>query len=905
MIRRLLLIVGIILLLSGQGWAANSYYFIDPVNGNNSYNGRRPSSDGGATNGPWQTSTPFNAATLAQDDHIYYAWDGTDTVGAVIHDGGASGHHVVIDSYKPGATIALTNPSTITSFTEQSGWETAWSSAALSSAAHGSDVGRNRRQKILKASILKTGTHVRLTFKGGDAAGTLDGASIGPQAAATNFDYSSAPTRVTFGGNNTYTFSSGEEFVSDDITFNLNKSGEDYAVHMYWADTYSYAYNNTAGSAVYRNTSATDDTMVANIDDASYTATTSYYCLEKIEVNSGSYYTASLASEPEAVIYNQIVLKRNSGATTAVALNEWDWAAGTLYLNVGTAPTSITVGSLPVIFSGGTGTVPPVIGPSGATLAINTNSKNYVTIQNLICKNAINLTGTENDVYNVLVKNVPTTFFNGGITSTGGTSKIYNCASNANGYDGIYCNGGTLDVQNTEAIGNGRYGFNQVSGTITPTYCYAGGNATNYNDCSAGTGCLTDDIDPKLNAYRNTPYRFVLTSDDYDVTYWGQMLAVLPSSGKLTACCISSQITGSLLTSLQGLYSTYASQLNLANHSYSHQHMSTYTNLFQIGQSGLTNPAVNVTGTQMQFTCDEGGSKNFNVDQSSTYADLIVAKNTAGSWTLSALAFNNLKLSGLKTNNYTGGTPYQMQMDVSAPNYQFWANEVGDCETWLSSNFGITCYSFAYPYGEYDASLITYLNSVAIVTGSQKYHGGRLYDNNTISLTSIPMYAISCLNPDGIKSLGTDEASIRKRARRLFLGGTSQLRAAAVNTHHATELTVNQVYWLTDELSKMGATFNFLDEFIEAIRGDGTYTTADGGVTYTKAAASFTDLSDYRPKIGSPLVGVGNSGLGITRDILGNPVIGTPNIGPYESGKSGGGGLSPGLGLGGNYRRPQ
>ena len=52
------------------------------------------------------------------------------------------------------------------------------------------------------------------------------------------------------------------------------------------------------------------------------------------------YYTASVTIEPEQVAYDGALLTANDSATTAVALNEWDWEDDVLYVNVGEDPAT-------------------------------------------------------------------------------------------------------------------------------------------------------------------------------------------------------------------------------------------------------------------------------------------------------------------------------------------------------------------------------------------------------------------------------------------------------------------------------------------------------------------------------------------------------------------------------------
>lgn len=49
-------------------------------------------------------------------------------------------------------------------------------------------------------------------------------------------------------------------------------------------------------------------------------------------------YQATVTTEPKLVVYNGTILTSNNGAGSGVGLNEWDWNANTLFVNVGEDP---------------------------------------------------------------------------------------------------------------------------------------------------------------------------------------------------------------------------------------------------------------------------------------------------------------------------------------------------------------------------------------------------------------------------------------------------------------------------------------------------------------------------------------------------------------------------------------
>jgi len=81
--------------------------------------------------------------------------------------------------------------------------------------------------------------------------------------------------------------------------------------------------------------------------------------------NPDAYDKAGITTEPEQVVYDGTVLTENDGATTGVGNNEWDWAADTLYVNVGEDPDT------------------GVLEASVRNEGIYGNDKDYIIIQNI------------------------------------------------------------------------------------------------------------------------------------------------------------------------------------------------------------------------------------------------------------------------------------------------------------------------------------------------------------------------------------------------------------------------------------------------------------------------------------------------------------------------------------------
>lgn len=99
---------------------------------------------------------------------------------------------------------------------------------------------------------------------------------------------------------------------------------------------------------------------------------------------SGNIYKIACATEAKTCLNGSTVLTLNAGNFATLAANEWDWEANELYVNIGVDP------------SGGD------IEAGQRDSCITVGNKNYVTIENIICRNAnfqnFNFTGTSQNI---------------------------------------------------------------------------------------------------------------------------------------------------------------------------------------------------------------------------------------------------------------------------------------------------------------------------------------------------------------------------------------------------------------------------------------------------------------------------------------------------------------------------
>src|SRR5512139_2061156 len=122
---------------------------------------------------------------------------------------------------------------------------------------------------------------------------TINGCSIGERS-STSDDFTSGPTRVTFGGNNSVTVSAGVDAYSDEITFTIDET-KTYLVHLYAVtSTFGTRFTLTGNTYYYYNADTNDYTMNQNVTFNSATGYV-YYLDQIIAAN-----VASASASPSA-----------------------------------------------------------------------------------------------------------------------------------------------------------------------------------------------------------------------------------------------------------------------------------------------------------------------------------------------------------------------------------------------------------------------------------------------------------------------------------------------------------------------------------------------------------------------------------------------------------------------------
>jgi hypothetical protein len=149
---------------------------------------------------------------------------------------------------------------------ENVGWQTVWEITPDSSFADA--LGRNFRNVVPASESPYDGTKIRITVEA-DATGsaTLQGASIGQMTTDDDMDNPINGTfkRITWDtGNNGTTVSAGQQKVSDELTFDFDKTKR-YGIHLYMTSRDNWVYDSSGADGVYWNNGAANDTAVQTV----------------------------------------------------------------------------------------------------------------------------------------------------------------------------------------------------------------------------------------------------------------------------------------------------------------------------------------------------------------------------------------------------------------------------------------------------------------------------------------------------------------------------------------------------------------------------------------------------------------------------------------------------------------
>jgi len=587
-------------------------------------------------------------------------------------------------------------------------------------------------------------------------------------------------------------------------------------------------------------------------------------------------------------------LDANNGLTTGTAwktvtkVNGFAFSAGDIILFKGgetwatqLAPTVSGTAENHITF----GTYNKSGGLAKLTLGISANGKNYLTFDGLyITGGRIWATGGESSLYfyNCIIENTGTYGFDGQIAQT--DIRFYNCVFSRNTRYDIDI-GGVSDVTVRNSIFLSNAAADEGVWNVG-----AGGNLNiDYSLINTGQSVSTSNItdgghnlwypDPKLTAYPTsiTP-RFTFTFDDSGTldSFNSLVTGTFDTYGVKGTIFVSPALWTAGQQTIAATLS--AAGHEIANHTLNHEDL-TATQAFVVTSTN-TNPTVNVNvaATTITLSCDEAGNVVvFNWSGNKTIQDLKNAVVGKG-WTITNSAQNSktrqntLLLDELADSAGAQVAPYTTLLDISAPNYKFWAHEVNDAQDQIQAVTGIRPTTMAYPYGFNNAALIAWLKTDMATSGlvTARQVAGAPTTLTSISKWNFPQRSYGWSSTD-------TEDTVRAWARRMYFYAISTPGFFLTYDHATTQAFWTRYGWMIDELQSLGATFNTYGELVSWIASDH----ADNGTNWTKTYTATG--ADYHLLSNSPAIDAGTN-VSLTQDISGMPVpqFSAPDIGAYE-----------------------
>jgi hypothetical protein len=587
------------------------------------------------------------------------------------------------------------------------------------------------------------------------------------------------------------------------------------------------------------------------------------------------------------------------GKTNAISFAAGDqiyFKRGSIFTDAALIPKTNGEAGNRIIFGAyGTG-APPQITTSPIDVALSTSTKDFITFSGLEFIGLVSIYRSDTVIMNYCIirgaNNTTANHSHGIWNCESPGTLINNCLIIGNAGNGIKNEvaAATCTVRNSIIIGNalpGLYNY-PAAGAFDVDYCYVGGNGyrPEYNYTAAGLTYGANNITqaiPYPASYRTPSGSYIVFCiDDHDVTFAESIASAFASYGAKLTFSIDMKAVINTAGYEARIQSLHTAGHEIANHSYSHSDLSK-TQAFAITSTN-TNPTcdVDVATSQIILSCDEGGNiitlswsaEDKNITQ-------LKAAVAGKGWTITTSTgiTDSLKLASLADTAGAQAVPYTALLDVVAPDYAYWREEVTDSEIYLTSLLGVSAPTYlTYPGGAYTDNLIAYLKDVAGFTGGRS--AAAAIPN--IHLISLPVYKISTVTSTTFP--GASEAAIRLAARGIYLFTKNNPCIYIMLAHSAADITAEGAGWLVDEIYKQGGQIVTLSSAIAAIRAD--HATADD-LTYTKV---YTDYSNFRIRANSILLRAG-ADLSLTADILGNTVPAwtgkAPDIGVYENRQGG------------------
>ncbi len=619
-------------------------------------------------------------------------------------------------------------------------------------------------------------------------------------------------------------------------------------------------------------------------------ATTYYVDRSIADVNEAS-------ATPDYVTYNPNTFSTNTGSSfvykTLADLNAVNFAAGdVILLRRGQSwaerirPKTAGTSGHPIVYGAfGVGKAPLITGLNGNSSAIFCD-QNYITFQDLDLRTVApassssvtidGATGATLQYCNISASQVEM----GVRVVDAPWTTIYNCTIIANKNAGIEADGATtvLELKNTIISGNGwSTGHGIVAATnATINYDYniiVGNNIDVLNNVGVGTDGGHNQIEKasQVTSYKTVnALNLVLTSDDNDVPYWTDIAATLAPYGFHFTMFVARAL-GGIDPDATALARLSAAGNEVAVHGWSHSELG-MTLAFDISSINTTPTVqVDVAGGNIILNSVQNGL-TYALGSNHTIASLRAALPVGWTITNQTNIQEALKLVCLADTGGAHAAPFTTALDVSAPDFAFWAHEVGDTLAWINGITGISPTVMAYPYGNAATSYTPALENWLATHG---YSSARATDGSNYNLSSLNLFQVTPIAYNAIIGNGS-EAAVRAGVNHYAEFCKQNGLVFVTLSHHVDGgLSIAQVGWIADEISRLGGQMITYGDAIAAIRAD--HSTADD-LIYTK---TYTDASDFHLLATSPAVNAGVS-VGLTNDIMGTALQGNPDIGAYE-----------------------
>lgn len=218
-------------------------------------------------------------------------------------------------------------------------------------------------------------------------------------------------------------------------------------------------------------------------------------------------------------------------------------------------------------------------------------------------------------------------------------------------------------------------------------------------------------------------------------------------------------------------------------------------------------------------------------------------------------------------------------------------NNINQLEAAMHENVltaGYEAKSFAYPYSAKTTAINDWIRTNTDLVSIRGV--GTDSTTSKTSLTNINVYTLgNVYTTDNMRGTGYDalntaqkEARIRQAARSMIMYAGYGMVTGFVGHNESQDLSVQEWEWMIDELAIYDGIANVQvksqAEIVSDITTSGSWSNGGSGL-WTR---TFSGSADFRLKPQSTMINAGTTAAGRTTDIIGNSLVGTPDMGAYE-----------------------